>query len=49
LNSLNNNSKCPRRVLNEQSAKIISAIYPEELLNANTPEEAEKAKRIILN
>jgi molybdopterin-guanine dinucleotide biosynthesis protein A len=49
LNSLNNNSKCPRRVLNEQSAKIISATYPEGLLNANTPEEAENAKRIILN
>lgn len=49
LNSLVNNYRCPRKVLNEQSTKIISSTYPEWLLNANTPEEAEKAKRIILN
>jgi GTP:adenosylcobinamide-phosphate guanylyltransferase len=36
-------------VLNEPDVKIISIRNPERLLNANTPEEAEKAKRIILN
>jgi molybdenum cofactor guanylyltransferase len=49
LNSLNNNNRCPRKVLNEPDVKIISIRNPERLLNANTPEEAEKAKRIILN
>ncbi len=49
LQSLSNQIRCPRKVLNEKNTKIVIPEYPEALLNANTPEDASRAKRMLFN
>lgn len=40
---------CPRKALirNEHEVKIVTALDPDALLNANTPEDAEKVRQIL--
>ncbi len=41
--------RCPRKALirNERRIKLLSPQYPEDLMNANTPEDAEQVGRIL--
>ena len=45
------NFKCPRKLLirNEEKVKILTPPNPDALMNANTPEDAERVKAIINN
>ncbi|HZY40266.1 MAG TPA: NTP transferase domain-containing protein [Mucilaginibacter sp.] len=38
---------CPRKVLINSDVNLLSAPYPEELTNVNTPEDLEKVKTIL--
>ena len=38
---------CPRKVLINSNTTIIEAVYPQALLNANTPADAEKVREIL--
>ena len=50
LSFLANNFTCPRKVLirNSDRVKVIKPQNPDALMNANTPEDAEKLRQILL-
>ena len=50
LSFLADNFTCPRKVLirNNERVRMLKAPNPDALMNANTPEDAEKVKEILL-
>jgi molybdopterin-guanine dinucleotide biosynthesis protein A len=40
--------KCPRKVLMKNDIKILKPPYPDALINANTPEDRERVKEILV-
>lgn len=40
---------CPRKVLMNAATDILTPLYPETLMNVNTPDDARKAKEILNN
>lgn len=47
LHKLQEGFKCPRKVLINNPATILKPPYPDALLNANTPEDADKVNQIL--
>ena len=47
LSFLSQGYSCPRKVLINSDPTVLTAPYPEELTNVNTPEELEKVKHIL--
>jgi molybdopterin-guanine dinucleotide biosynthesis protein A len=49
LNFLGLGNTCPRKVLINSDTLILKPENPEALMNVNTPEDAEKAEKILKN
>lgn len=49
LSFLGMGNTCPRKVLMNNDVLMLQSAHPETLMNVNTPEEAAKAKEVLIN